>query len=53
VAGAAGVRVSVVSGGLACLVDVAAIVVAFPALARYGTRDWIEPEEPQQAVTLN
>jgi hypothetical protein len=44
VAGAAGVRVSVVSGGLACLVGVAAIVVAFPALARYDTRDWIEPK---------
>jgi hypothetical protein len=53
VAGAAGVRFSVVSGGLACLVGVAAIVVAFPQLARYDTRDWIEPEEAQQIVALN
>ena len=54
VAGAAGVRFSVVSGGLACLVGVAAIVVAFPALARYDTADWIGgAEEPQQAVALN
>lgn len=43
VAGAAGVRFSVVSGGLACLAGVALIVVAFPALARYDTADWIEP----------
>ena len=53
VAGAAGVRFSVVSGGLACLVGVAAIVLAFPALARYDTRDWIESEEAQQTVALN
>jgi hypothetical protein len=52
VAGATGVRFSVVSGGLACLVGVAAIVVAFPALARYDTRDWIEPEA-QQAVAVS
>jgi hypothetical protein len=31
----AGVRFSVVSGGLACLVGVAVVVFAFPALARY------------------
>jgi MFS family permease len=53
VAGAVGVRFSVVSGGLACLVAVAAIVLAFPALARYDTADWIEPEEAKQAVALN
>lgn len=53
VAGAAGVRFSVVSGGLACLVGVAAIVVAFPALAGYDTRDWIEPEQAQQHVALS
>ena len=40
VAGAAGARFSVVSGGLACLIGTAAIVVAFPALRRYGR----EPE---------
>jgi hypothetical protein len=52
-AGVAGVRFSVVSGGLACLVGVAAIVVAFPALARYDTRDWIKPEQAQQHVALS
>lgn len=52
VAGAAGVRFSVVSGGLACLAGVALIVVAFPALARYDTADWIEPIEPEQAVAV-
>jgi hypothetical protein len=36
VAGAAGVRFSVVSGGLACVVGVGGILLAFPALARYG-----------------
>jgi MFS family permease len=53
VAGAAGARFSMVSGGLACLVAAAAIVLAFPALARYDTADWIEPREAQQAVALN
>jgi hypothetical protein len=47
VAGAAGVRFSVVSGGLACLVGIAAIMVGFPALARYDTADWTdEPTAP-------
>ncbi len=41
VAGALGVRTSVVSGGLLCLLGVAAIMVAFPELARYDTRDWL------------
>jgi MFS family permease len=41
VAGAAGVRFSVVSGGLLCLLGVALIVVAFPPLARYDSDDWI------------
>jgi MFS family permease len=36
VAGAAGVRFSFVSGGLACLLGVGGIVAAFPALWRYG-----------------
>jgi MFS family permease len=35
VAALAGVRFSVVSGGLACLAGVALVVFAFPALARY------------------
>ncbi|HEY3726142.1 MAG TPA: MFS transporter [Solirubrobacteraceae bacterium] len=41
VAGAAGVRFSVVSGGLLCILGVGLIVAAFPALARYDTEDWI------------
>ena len=40
VAGAAGVRFSVVSGGLACLLGVVAIALAFPALRHYDTQDW-------------
>jgi MFS family permease len=36
VAGAAGVRFSVVSGGLACLLGTVAVVAGFPALRRYG-----------------
>ncbi len=40
VAGAAGVRFSVVSGGLACMAGVVAIVLAFPALRAYDTQDW-------------
>lgn len=40
VAGLAGARFSVVSGGLACLVGLAVIVVAFPQLVRYDTADW-------------
>jgi MFS family permease len=43
VAGAAGVRFSVVSGGLLCLLGVGVIMLAFPQLARYDTADWIEP----------
>jgi MFS family permease len=53
VAGAVGVRFSVVSGGLACLVGVAAIVLAFPALAAYDTADWIEPRRTQQPVAVS
>jgi predicted MFS family arabinose efflux permease len=41
VAGAWGVRFSVVSGGLLCMLGVGVIVVAFPALARYDTSDWV------------
>jgi len=37
VAGAFGVRVSITSGGLLCLLGVAGIVVAFPQLARYDS----------------
>jgi hypothetical protein len=35
VAGLAGARFSVVSGGLACAAGVALIIVAYPALLRY------------------
>ena len=41
VAGAAGPRFSVLSGGVLCVLGVAAIVVAFPALLRYHAADWI------------
>jgi MFS family permease len=41
VAGAAGVRFSVTSGGVACLVALGLIVLAFPQLVRYDTEDWI------------
>lgn len=44
VAGAAGVRFSVVSGGLLCVLGVGAVVAAFPALARYDAEDL--PVEP-------
>jgi MFS family permease len=40
VAGAAGVRFSVVSGGLLCVLGVVVIAVAFPALRHYDTQDW-------------
>ncbi|MFZ0044141.1 MAG: MFS transporter, partial [Solirubrobacteraceae bacterium] len=41
VASAVGVRASVASGGLLCVLGVAAIMVAFPELARYDTHDWL------------
>jgi MFS family permease len=41
VAGLAGARFSVVSGGLACLAGVALVLIAFPALKRYDSDDWI------------
>jgi MFS family permease len=41
VAGATSPRFSVVSGGVLCVIGVAVIVVAFPALARYDAEDWI------------
>jgi hypothetical protein len=41
VAGAAGARFSVVSGGVLCVVGVAAVVAAFPALMRYDADDWL------------
>ena len=41
VAGVAGVRPSIVSGGLACLVGVALIAVLCPSLVRFDTEDWL------------
>jgi MFS family permease len=41
VAALAGPRMSVMSGGVACLVGVAIVAVALPALARYDAADWI------------
>jgi MFS family permease len=41
VAGLAGARFSVTSGGLACLVGVGAILLAFPALVRYDADERI------------
>jgi hypothetical protein len=43
VAGATGPRVSVVSGGLACVVGTALIVAAFPALLRYDAEEALAP----------
>src|SRR5581483_10780090 len=42
VAGAAGPRFAVVSGGLLCVLGVGAVVLAFPALLRYDADDWID-----------
>ena len=41
VAGAAGPRFAVVSGGVLCVLGVAAVLAAFPALLRYDSDDWI------------
>jgi MFS family permease len=52
VAGAAGVRASVVSGGVLCLIGVIGIIVGFPALARYDSADWVTAPEAERAVQL-
>lgn len=41
VAGAAGTRVSIFSGGVLCVIGVVALAVAFPALTRYDADDWL------------
>jgi MFS family permease len=46
VAGATSARFSVFSGGVLCVVGVAAIVVAFPALVRYDAEDWVTAPVP-------
>jgi MFS family permease len=50
VAALASVRVSIVSGGLACLAGVALVVLAFPSLARYDAGARREPEPEPAAV---
>jgi len=50
VAALAGVRFSIVSGGLACLAGVGLVVLAFPALARYDALVQREADlDPQPA----
>lgn len=49
VAGLAGPRLSVTSGGLACLAGVALVAVAFPALVRYDAAEWREAAGPEPA----
>ena len=50
VAGATSARFSVTSGGLACLVGVGGIVmIAFPALKRYDSDEWIGEPAPSPA----
>ena len=41
VAGAAGPRFAVVSGGVLCVLGVGVVLAAFPALLRYDADDWI------------
>lgn len=49
VASATSARISVVSGGLACIAGVGAIVLAFPALAAFhGERDAVEPDAAER-----
>ncbi|HZU40994.1 MAG TPA: MFS transporter [Solirubrobacteraceae bacterium] len=40
VAGAAGVRFSIVSGGVVCVLGVLGVLLAFPALLRYDAEQW-------------
>jgi predicted MFS family arabinose efflux permease len=41
-----GTSAAVVTGGLACVAGVAVLAAVFPALARYDSRDWVEPAAP-------
>jgi Transmembrane secretion effector len=50
VAGAAGARFSVASGGLACLAGVALIALTCPSLVRYDTADWLDAAPELEAV---
>ncbi len=49
VAGATTPRFSVTSGGLACLVGVGIVMIAFPALKRYDSDEWIGEAAPSLA----
>jgi hypothetical protein len=49
VAGAPPPRFSVTSGGLACLLGVGVVMIAFPALKRYDSDDWIGEPAPSPA----
>jgi MFS family permease len=49
VAGATSPRFSVASGGLACLVGVGLVMIAFPALKAYDSDDWIGEPAPAPA----
>jgi MFS family permease len=49
VAGATSPRFSVASGGLACLVGVGLVMIAFPALKRYDSDEWIGEPAPSPA----
>lgn len=50
VAGVAGPRFSVVSGGLACLAGVGVVALLFPALAKYDAADYVPDTAPAPAV---
>jgi MFS family permease len=47
VAGIAGPRFSVVSGGLACLAGVGIVALLFPALAKYDAADYVPDAAPE------
>jgi MFS family permease len=49
VAGATSARFSVASGGLACLIGVGLVMIAFPALKAYDSDDWIGETAPAPA----
>jgi MFS family permease len=49
VAAAGGVRFSIVSGGLLCLLGLAVITLAFPQLSSYSTQDWLDEPAGQTA----
>ena len=49
VAAAGGVRFSIVSGGLLCLLGLAVITLAFPQLSSYSTQDWLDEPVSQTA----